>query len=250
VICAQCDAVFNSDTGIIRISGTAAITSACSGTMYAAIYLADRGSSSAVRLIIEGGTIGNVAGGVAVYNNSAGAIDIGGGTIVSSCTNSLYGTIYSSKAAPVNISGGTVLNTAGGKLINPLNGNVNVTAVPAKLTRGADVEKEYDGNAVTLAPEFRNLSVVVSAQWYKDGVPIDGATSMTHTVKNAGDSGEYVLKVTYAAAAGTTGTIESDPIAVKIAGPGGNVPVLLIAGIIAIAAAVGLAAYWFLIRKP
>ncbi|MDR0334326.1 MAG: hypothetical protein LBH69_00345, partial [Methanomassiliicoccaceae archaeon] len=89
-----------------------------------------------------------------------------------------------------------------------------------------------------------------SAQWYKDDKLISGANSMTLSVKSDADNGVYVLKVRYAAAAGTTGEITSDPITVKITGSeGGGFPILIVVALIAVIAVAGAAVYLFVLKK-
>jgi hypothetical protein len=94
--------VYNYSTGLITISGDAVVTG--SGDTYPAIYLADSGTATAVRLNITGGTVS--APNYAVRNVSTGAVTISGGT-VSAATYA----VRNESTGALTISGGTVSAT-------------------------------------------------------------------------------------------------------------------------------------------
>jgi hypothetical protein len=104
-------AIYNNSIGKITVSGDARVISANQDIDFpGTIYLKNAGTATDVRLEITGGTVENTAdGGIAVYNNSTGAIDINGGAV--KATGDFDG--ISKASAVVNfgtttISGGTV----------------------------------------------------------------------------------------------------------------------------------------------
>ncbi|MCL2132480.1 MAG: hypothetical protein FWH36_08570, partial [Lentimicrobiaceae bacterium] len=75
-------AVYLNSAGKVTISGTAVLTSARTDASSGTIYLSDNGSLTDWRLRISGGTVENTATGNAIYQNSAGEIQIRGGMIL------------------------------------------------------------------------------------------------------------------------------------------------------------------------
>jgi hypothetical protein len=89
--------------GEITVSETTKITSANTASVDGTIYLASGVSGAAVRLEISGGTVENTAnsGGNAIFNASAGAINISGGTVKGSGS---YYAIYNASTGVVTIT--------------------------------------------------------------------------------------------------------------------------------------------------
>jgi len=280
-------AIYNNGVGPVNVSG--GTVSAESGN---ALF-----NYASGQIFVSGGEVSATAG-KAIYNNSTGAVNVSGGTVsatdgeaifnagagtiniseadpdvptlvTSANTSDTSGTIYLNNAGgAVYITGGMANNTAGGNVIWPLQplledgDNVHITVPIAVTSKRADVAKSYDGSPVTLSASFKGLIIFIEAQWYKNGEPVPGATSMTLDVTEIGDSGVYELKVKYWGD-GAVETFGSGPISVSITaastpggdtggseGGGGGFPVVLIVVIIAVIAAAGFAAYWFLLRKP
>jgi uncharacterized repeat protein (TIGR02543 family) len=113
-------AIYNASTGVITISGsTTKITSASSS--YGTIYLANSGTESVDRLVINGGMVENTSSGNAIYNNSVGTVRVSNGTvsaisgsaILSNANYMNIGGSYGNYWGSVKISGGTVSTTTG-----------------------------------------------------------------------------------------------------------------------------------------
>ena len=76
-------AVVNYANGKITVSDNAFISSAMvNNNEFGTIYQFNTGADTDCRIEITGGTIKNTSNGVAVYNNSAGAVNISGGKII------------------------------------------------------------------------------------------------------------------------------------------------------------------------
>ena len=119
--------------GKVTISGSATVTSANTSNTSGTISLGpvQPSSSNITALEITGGTVKNTAGGNAVYNGFAGAINISGGTLE---TDSATGkTINNASTGVVTISGGAVKNTANGQAIYNA-GTVNITGGTVEAT--------------------------------------------------------------------------------------------------------------------
>jgi len=140
-------AVVHHSSSKLTVSGTAKVTSA-NGTL-GTIYLADSGTSTAVRLEITGGMVENTAAnGLAVINFSTGAINISGDTLTGKDGISNHST------GAVNISGGTVENTATGSgcaIYNASTGAVTISGgTVTKAGRGGYVVYATTSGKVTI----------------------------------------------------------------------------------------------------
>ena len=104
-------AIYNASTGRINVSGNAEITSGTtnSGT----IFLANSGTATVARLVINGGIVRNTASlGNAIFNVSNGAVDISGG-IVSATTGCAIVSIGANNVRPfLTISDNAIITSA------------------------------------------------------------------------------------------------------------------------------------------
>lgn len=110
------NAIFNQDSGLITISGTAKVTSANTSTDPGTIELYGEAAGNEV-LKITGGVVENTSNnGIAIYNNGQGKISISGGKVTSMNPGEAKGTIYladgSAGSTVLTVTGGTVMNTA------------------------------------------------------------------------------------------------------------------------------------------
>ena len=123
-------AVRNYSTGKINISGNAVITSKNTekngndgGNVEGTVCIQNSGTATEARLEITGGTISNTSTGIAVYNESTGAVAISGGTIstVSGFAVQSTTTSTTANAGAITLSGnpditGRIQPAAAGKL--------------------------------------------------------------------------------------------------------------------------------------
>jgi len=96
------------------VSGTATITSANTSADMGSIYIADSGTSTVVRLEITGGTVENTSTttGCAVYcaaTASGTAVNISGGTVKKSGTNTSGYAVYATNSGKINITSGATI---------------------------------------------------------------------------------------------------------------------------------------------
>jgi hypothetical protein len=159
-------AVYNASTGKITVSGTETkITSANVTASSGTIIIANSGTDTAARLVIEGGTVENkndtnsrairnastgavnitggtvsATSGYAVYNNSTGAVTISGGTISATTSSTVYNT-----TGTVSISGGTVSATSGYAVNNYSTGAVTISGGTVSATSGRAVNNNSTG---------------------------------------------------------------------------------------------------------
>ena len=130
-------AVHSTSVGKITVSGTALLTSGNINTAGGVVYLAAISgvTSTAERLVIEGGTIRNTAVGNAVYNASTGTVTMSGGT-VENTSETTGNAIYNNSTGAINITGGTVskTGTGGNAIFNNSTGVVTITKPPAVIT--------------------------------------------------------------------------------------------------------------------
>jgi uncharacterized repeat protein (TIGR02543 family) len=143
-------AIYNNNNGKITVSGTTTkITSANTGTSDGTIRLYSSGDAIGARLEITGGTVENTATGNAVFNISADAVNINGGT-VSATTGAA---VYNASIGKVTVSGTTTkvtsenTNTSGGTVYIANNGNY-ATDVRLEITGGTVENTTNGGNAV------------------------------------------------------------------------------------------------------
>jgi hypothetical protein len=97
--------------GKITILGTAKVTSANPRGDRGTIYLPNYDDNTALRLVITGGTVENMAtlGGCAIYNESKGAIEISGGMV-----NSIGGdAINTDQSIAINVSVNGIVSSSG-----------------------------------------------------------------------------------------------------------------------------------------
>jgi hypothetical protein len=86
-------AVYNTSTGKITVSGTAKVTSANVTSNSGTIIIGDSGTETDERLAVTGGTVENTAASTsarAIYNNSTGAVNISGGTVMAKDGYAIY----------------------------------------------------------------------------------------------------------------------------------------------------------------
>ena len=122
-------AVDNSNTGKITVSGGTVTSANVNSSAPGTIYLYNNGTATADRLVISGGTVSNTAtNGTALYNGSAGAVSISGGTVQAnngtSIQNARTGEVTVSGTAQVSSlnTNPTVYNTSSGKIT--INGGI------------------------------------------------------------------------------------------------------------------------------
>jgi len=132
--------VYNNSTGKITVSGTANVTSAnITATQGTIFILSMSDTTTADRLVIEGGTVGNTSAstGNVIRNNSGGGVTISGG-IVSATGTSVYAVNNNSTGA-LTISGGTVsaTGTSGRAVHNQSTGAVTISGGTISATEGA-----------------------------------------------------------------------------------------------------------------
>jgi len=134
-------AVYNYSTGKITVSqasgSTTKVTSANTNASQGTIYIAS-GGTTVVRLEITGGTVENTSTGTngnAVYNTSAGAVTMSGGTVSTTATSGRA--ILNNSTGAVTISGGAVtapVNSTAYSIYNSSTGVVTVN--PAAVITG------------------------------------------------------------------------------------------------------------------
>jgi len=125
--------VYNHNSGKITVSGSAILTSAGNyTTSNSTIYLDYYVNNTLERLLITGGTIQNTAAnGVAIYNASQAAINMGGGTVTATGTGGRA--IHNASSGKLTITAGTV-NGAGYSIYNYSSGVVSISSPPAVIT--------------------------------------------------------------------------------------------------------------------
>jgi hypothetical protein len=161
-------AVYNNSTGKITVSqaagATTLITSYLQASSSGTIYLANTGGNTGTRLEITGGTVRSTQSGSgnypAVYNSSASAVSISGGTVLATGQTAVYN---NNSTGIINISGGTVSAT-GGQTVSNRNGNINISGgtVSATGATGQAVYNEQIGT-ITVSGSARITSANTSA---------------------------------------------------------------------------------------
>ena len=157
-------AVYNNSTGKITVSqaagATTTVTSANNTSSQGTIYLKSSGTATAVRLEITGGTVSNTevganqGAGVAVYNDSTGAVIISGGTVSAlsgiAVYNAATGKITVSEAAGATT---TVTSANSSKSEGTIYLKSSGTATAARLEiTGGTVSNTYNGASQTASP--------------------------------------------------------------------------------------------------
>jgi hypothetical protein len=210
-----------------------------SATDRAAVYI---GSASNVN--ISGGTISATTG-HAVQSNSTGVITISGtAKLTSANTSPTGGTIHLNTATAVlRVLSGTIDNTADGKVIHDNIGSAVVEIAPPTVSAPSTKVTKTDGTQ-QISVNVTNELGTVTFQWEKDGTVISGANSRTYDVT---ETGTYVCKVKNII--GDYGSDEAEVMITVADAEDSGLPILLIAGVIAVIAIAGLASYWFVLRK-
>lgn len=125
------NAIFNQDSGLITISGTAKVTSANTSTDSGTIELYGEAAGNEV-LKLTGGTVENTSNnGVAIYNNGQGKISISGGKVTSMDPGETKGTIYLKDGTTgeeiLSVAGGTVSANESPAIYNASTGLITIS---------------------------------------------------------------------------------------------------------------------------
>jgi len=156
-------AVVNYAAGKITISGDALVTSGMWDKAYGTIYQFNNESSSAVRLEITGGKVQNTSTGHAIYNASAGAMNISGGMILAkeghAVHNNSSGTITFSKG--IAFAYGTAATDV---ISSSYSGSTNNTVLAA-WNKGAGHTNYQEGSST----DIFKLPATGMATWGKQG---------------------------------------------------------------------------------
>ena len=172
-------AVWNADVGIIRVSGTAAITSAVTDTAKGTIYLIHDGNGenyNSTRLEISGGTVTNTADSEnanTILSKSLDDVVISGGTV-----SAAKGTaVYSAVAGGTTIIGGTVSATSGIAVYNSSGGRVlvNVTG-KVSVTTGVAITNVSGGRVLIEDGEVSATSGIAVENYGTGCVYVSGGT--------------------------------------------------------------------------
>jgi len=157
-------AVYNSSTGKITVSGTARVTSKNVTSTQGTIYLANSGSATAVRLDIIGGTVENMeanANARAIYNASAGAVSISGGTV---SAKQGYA-IYKNGTGTTTLTGGLVF-AYGSAITDVIYGDYTATSGTPAIVAWNSTETT---NTAFTSANIAKAPEATTAQWLNQG---------------------------------------------------------------------------------
>jgi hypothetical protein len=193
--------VYNASTGKITVSGTATVTYVGTTVIGYAIWLADSGTDTGVRLEIKDSAIveNNGNGGNAVNNASTGAITISGGEVKATGTgNAVNNASTGAVGGAVTITGGTVSVTEGYAVYNVSTGEVNISGGTVSATTGiavgaaGKITVSEDALVTSANTNVESIGTIV--------VGIGGLEIKGGTVQNTANGGDAVDN-------GSTGTI-------------------------------------------
>ncbi|MDR0304088.1 MAG: hypothetical protein LBH98_04865 [Chitinispirillales bacterium] len=155
-------AISSWSNGKIVISGSADITSTKASATSGTISLGS-GAADEERLVITGGTVKNtVAGGNAIYNDGAGTVNIGGGTIQATTGYAKAGT-----KGVLNLTGG-VCFAHGASAASVISGAYDASSgAPAIIAWSGGNDDEYDAGA---SAKISASPSTTTAMWINKGV--------------------------------------------------------------------------------
>jgi len=198
-------AIYNANTGKITVSGTAKVTSANVTTTSGTINIANSGTATDPRLVIEGGTVENTSTGTngrAIYNVSTGTVNISGGTV--SVTTGVA--VYNANTGKITVSGTAKITSADAN--TSLNSG---TIVIANSETATDARLEITGGIVEVTSTGSNGKAIYNGS--TGAVNISGGTVSATTGKAVHSNyfGKITVsgtaKITSANVNNTSGTI-------------------------------------------
>lgn len=97
-------------------------------------------------------------------------------------------------------------------VLNPFGSAISTPAtlavlVPPNITQHPQNQKVGEGANAVFSVVATTLNPPLRYQWFRDGIPVNGATNSTHTILNAGDADDFT--VWYAALTDASGTIQT-----------------------------------------